>query len=341
MNFVSGWHIDLKNIPNYDNIIKIIFKEEIEGWIIDKLLTLPDDQVSKKYKNFLLSNICPYTKNFVLDVKYNPKDGIGRMYPSRSLLYLVKTLKHTMFLHDGWKDIDLNKCWPTIMYEFGRTNGYDFKAIGFYIYHFDELVNMFKDFYSKELTADDVKQLFNDCSFGSPFNKWIDKILGKLEGKNLKKNEGNYYNYSSNKIYNLKTTNKHNFYLQYIKEVNTFISLIKENNPELVYKGLRYLESKKKDKTERRINNYLLLNVFGIIESYILSISYDYLVEKNIMKKGYGILEFDGICIPKFPLDVNINDIIYDLNVLIKLKTGFNMFFVHKDYKNIIELNLI
>lgn len=346
MIFVNNWTINLCLIPKYDFILNTIFKEKIEDInILYKLLNLPDDLISgyaKKYIIKILEHI-DIEKGELNVTYYQIIDGLGRFNPNKnlSLLYLPRKFKHTIFKCDNWIDIDIKKSYHSIIYEIGKQNNYNFCAIYKFINNFEEIENMFKEYYSEKLNNEDIKKLFLMGIFGGNFRTWLDNLKNNVYISNIPEN--NYCRGIDIRLpiihYSLKKYDVHPFYIKYINEFKIFYDFVTNNNEDLKNIIIERLKQKTKKITEKIINNHILHYFFGIIESNILTIAYKFLIEKKIIEEGKCILEFDGICIPNFPNYIDINDLLNELNNLIYVETNFNIIFTHKPYNETFTVN--
>jgi len=94
--------------------------------------------------------------------------GCGRHYPkyNRSIVSQYKKVKHTIFKHLGYSDLDMVKGHPTIAVEMAKTCGMTpLIGVQYYIDNFDTIVKETSDYYSADedniLDDGDVKMLFN------------------------------------------------------------------------------------------------------------------------------------------------------------------------------------
>ena len=355
--------LNIKAIPDYSYITDNTFHEIIYDTKIIKNL-LESNIITDNHKKLLL-RIYNKMDNGVLNVKYNNLLGnIGRFYPESniSLLYLPRMIKHTIFKSEKWIDIDIVKSYPTIIYEIGRINGHNFHTIYEYINNFEDICNMFRDFYSDKLTNSSIKNLFNNSIFGGNFITWVHHIENNTNDKNGRKDinilkgldccyNEEYSDYDHYMFVNYKYTDKNiklkthkvnPFYEQYLKEFKIFFNIILVNNTELINLVIKDLKNKSIVYNQKKINYLTLHHFFGTIESYIISISYNFLLEQQIIVPGNVILEFDGICIPNFPhfKDKNIiNQILKELNEKIYRLTNMNFKFIYKAYEDTLKIN--
>jgi len=371
MLFLNKWEIIINKIPNYDYILNYSFEEPINVNLLMKIYNLPDNELSithKKIIKFLLLKNINFEEG-ILNVKYSQIiKNLGRFYPdnNRSLLFVPRKIKHTLFKYENWIDIDIKKSYPSIIVEVGKLNGYKFQAISEYINNFEKVCDDFREYYSPEIENDYIKNLFNNSIFGGKFNYWILCLKnGKVFKYNVStdrtfKDKTNEYVSSQNTFTNLdleeeyikipefkkiilKRENIHPFYKKYMEEFNIFFNNMLENNEELINLCIDFLinKNKKVNLTSSKIKHYVLHNYFGIIESYILTIAYDFLIEKGIILEGKCLLEFDGICIPNCKDKFDIDSLLMELNSIIYNKTRLNIIFTYKPYKNYYNINII
>ena len=142
MDFLNGWTIDVHKVPKYTNIINQTFIEKVDP-ILLKMIYKSDDELFGDTKDTIIN--LANEKTGELKVKYESLyQGLGNLEPvnNNSISCLgSRYLRQTIFEYMGYKEIDIVKAYPTVMYEVSKKNGIILENIRYYIDHFDEIVD--------------------------------------------------------------------------------------------------------------------------------------------------------------------------------------------------------
>ena len=315
--FLDGWKIELSKLPHYEHF-KGEFIEALDYHLLqliydsDFLETRPE--IKANLKN-LLENINKKTGE--LKVHHNQRFKCGRFYADQSisLIPLSKHIKHTVFKFLRWLDIDMVKGHPSIAIEMGKLIGQSFPAFGNYVNNFENICKTLSEFYSVEgeepLDKDNIKWLFNSMIYGGGFNNWVKNIMKGDETYNGKK---------------MKNENViHDIIKDFKNECMFIANKIYKDNPSLSKK----VADKKEDLYGKKCSTCSYW--FQIIENHIVYIVAEFLLDRKILKpKRFGE-EYDGLNIPPCNIS-NKDELINDINALVKLKTGMDIKFKFKDY---------
>lgn len=318
----TDWTISLADMPKYTEF-RGEFIEPLDSHILQLFMETTNPNITsimkQEIQDKLIKNINHTTGN--LSVYHHQTHGLGRFYPNDniSLIPHSKYIKHSIFKYLGWKDIDMVKGHMTIALEMGKSVGLAFNAIQRYVDSFPEICEEVREFYQLDdgdnaLADDDVKWLFCVMMYGGGLKCWVDG-LGEGDEK------------CGYKPRQVKNSDKYAPFAQSFKtETKTIIDRIYTKNPGLVRK------LKKPDdelfKTKGSVASYW----FQTIENHIIHIVYTHLVEQKLIKPKVCGLEYDGLCLPPLLKNVDEDQLIDDINTIIRLKTGLNVKMKFKDY---------
>ena len=318
----NDWTISLSDIPDYPDF-KGEFTEPLDAHIlqlfIDSTNPIITPIMKQEIHDKLLKNINYQTGE--LKVKHRQPYGLGRVYAENniSIVPFARVIKHTVFDYMGWRDIDMIKGHPSIACEMGKKVGLSFNAIERYVTSFPEVCEEMREFYQLDndenaLTDDDIKWFFNACIYGGGLDTWV---KGLEEGSEEK-------GYKSKKLRNKGIRSP--FADQFYTEAQKIMDRIYTKNPSLVRK-FKKPEEKQYD-TKKRVTHFW----FGIIENHLLYTVYQHFIEQQLITPRRCGLEHDGLNLPRFLKAVDEDDLIADINTIIRLKTGLVVRMKFKDY---------
>lgn len=316
MKFLNSWTLLLDKLPTY-TAFKKEFIVELDYALMMKMYKSNYKEYNVKRKALLKPLLDAMNKKNMLKVRYGNRYGLGRFYPDNSIspICVSRHMKHTLFQHIGWVDLDMVSGHQTILYEISKTCGFADKFVTIKKY-IDNRQSIFKELikhYSTEeqlLSEDDVKDIFNIVIYGGGHSTWLEQMKeAEIE---------------------LKTTEMHPFVRNFIAECRNFMELIYINNPDIVEKVRGDLTEEYKIKS--RVMSYWC----GTVENHIVHTCYKYLVKRGAIEKGNIALEYDGLCLKLINNNAEFMDsLLYDINALIVKETGLNVKMRWKGYKDI------
>jgi hypothetical protein len=372
IKFLTNWKIDLSKVPAYIDFNQD-FKEQVD-YELSKLILNYDgddrltDEVKIEFKK-LFDRINPETS--MLSVHYSPRYKIGRRYPDcpdqffpngipnpnynkhySGLISQPRIIKNTIFHYQDWVDIDQKKGHPTLLLSIAEANGVDLPAYKTYLLdgNFDNIVREFSDWYNvdPELSVDqlklmsdeeqkeyfktridkkDIKWLFNKTIYGGGHKKWIEDIKNGSWSKDGKK----ICRRCPKDIKN--QNNPHPFYTAFKKDTRKVIDRVYIDNDALAEIVCKDIQGG--DDMDWKRKNRVMSYFCGIIENEITFRAYKYLINKNLVEKGFCSWALDGITIPApssfEKIDVHFNE----MNEYVRNQTGLSRItFVRKVFDN-------
>ena len=345
MTLINNWSININNLPDYNEFYNTEFVEIIDNINIISYINNISESVipesKKKYFKRIFDNFKIINDKAYLNVKYNRLYPLGRFYPSNnlSLLYAPREIKQIIFKNENWLDLDIKKCYQTIIYEIGKLNNYNFKTIYRYIYDNDNLYNEFNTFYNNKISKTDFKKIFCSLIFKSNFFNFLDKIFEEKVCP-LENDYINEFNFLDN-IYNDKISSKDNKFRyyhkvcplldEYINEINIFRYNILNSNVDFINIIKNYIMEKQPNISKFKYENLIICKYLDTIESYVLFIVYNFLKNKNLIHNNI-ILEFDGLCIKNCQNKHYLIDLIPEINNEIFKHSNLNIIIDHKIY---------
>ena len=314
LNFIDGINIIIKNIPKYPDFngkFTINIDRELCKIINDYTEFHPS--IKTLFRNTVIANI---GNNGDLFVKHSQRFKLGRFYANGdiSLIPHARAIKHTIMHYGGWCDIDQIKGHSTIAVELFKDK-LPLPNIKHYIDNFDDVANklvMYHSTVETPLNTGDIKYLFNLLIYGGSFNTWVKKITANDDLKG----------YVGKEIINKNTP--HDFVINFMNECREMSKLIVLNNPDLV----KIVKKEEQWKTIGSTTSYF----FQIIENHILYITYQFMVDKGIIKSKECELEYDGLCFPP-TIEYNKDALITELNQHIVDITGLHIKYKFKGYE--------
>lgn len=329
MKFLKNWKIETSKVPTYT-----AFKQKFIVDIDYKLLKLISETEHKeitedrlKLLKPLLDAIDPRTNK--LPITYYHPFNLGRFYATNSLspINVSRHFKHTLFTFMDWIDLDMVRGHPSIIYSIAKNNNLHLKTFEKYLGNRDKIIAELLEYYQSEepedpdelwnpLEAKDIKDIFNISIYGGGHSTWVSQMA--KEGKEV------------------GTTLIHIFEKEFVEDCRLVMDYIYNSNPDI-------LEKVKGEETNLyKLKCKVMAYFCGTIENEILHIAYKFLCERGIIKNNTLLLEYDGLCFPN-PHMENLDEIINELNYIIREKTKINVRMINKQYepeyvhKNIIE----
>ena len=289
-------------------------------------------------------------------VNYNRHENnpFGRSNPNNAIgLFSIRSeIRHTL-ASENFEDVDIEGAHPNFLEQILRYNNIDCNCLKEYVNnrqsYFDLVVETFKLKSLPAVQADPKllkklpKNLFIRILFGGGIYKWIDtNFIPKPEGQSEQEPAEKFEvviarvnNWLSNS--GIKIPARINAFIQEIKRITKIIA---DANPEL--SEIVKENKAKAGKTEYNLNGSICSFFLQEKEIIILEQIFIYCKEKGYVGENNNcVLCADGIMIEKH---LYKPEILTQLNILVKLKTGFNLTFTNKamdeDYLKILDKNL-
>jgi len=316
MKILENWTLLLAKLPSYV-AFKGTFDIDIDVELLNLIMKNDNPEFTKERKQ-LLSNVIEKVdkKTGTLKIKHNQRYGLGRFYPDNSIspICLSRHIKHTLFHHLNYIDLDMVKGHPTIIYNIAKMNNIQLPTFEKYLKDptsiFEQLIEYYSATDETPLTEDNVKDIFNISIYGGGHNTWIQQM--------------------SEKGIELSTCEPHSFVTQFIKECKIVMELIYLNNKDIVDRIKGSLTD------EYQIKSRTMSYWCGSIENEIIHICYKFLVKRGIIiDKKNVVLEYDGICFKQNDgLDSELLDsVLCELNDKILKETNLQVTMKWKGYK--------
>lgn len=315
MKFLNSWTLLLDKLPTYTSFKKE-FNVELDYALMMKMYKSNYAEYSADRKMLLKPLLDIMDGKDLLKVKHNQRYGLGRFYADNSIspICISRHMKHTLFQHLGWVDLDMICGHPTLLYEIAKKNSLEHKFV--YIKKYlDNRQSIFKTLishYSTEeqlLTDDNVKDIFNIAIYGGGHSTW----LKQMKEKGI----------------TLATETPHCFVSAFITECRNFMELIYINNPDVVEKVKGNLTD------DYQIKSRVMSYWCGTIENHIVYSCYKFLVKRSVIEKNNIVLEYDGLCLKLTNNDPEfMESLLYDINALIVKETGLNVRMKWKGYND-------
>jgi len=336
--FLNGLTINRDEIPEYPEFKKK-FTERLDKSICDIILQSNNPVFTPEMKSCFRNNVVNHIKNNELKTEWRPNYGIGRYHPKGniSLTPISKYIKHTIYSHMEYIDIDMVRSHSSIAVEINKTlpkeQQLNLSAVQNFINNRDAICDKCIRLWSldnedNKLTRDDVKYLFNLTIYGGSFNTWINKYLC---GDPLYNRKGKLIHYD-------RLCQE---YEDFQEQIKIFGRAIFRANDELdIYLTDKKIEVGKMCEGETTFSkkSRVVSFFYQAIENHIVYECFLYLVKKNIIEKSettyYATLEFDGICIPYPPVLFDEAKILKKMNKRIKKETGLDVKMDWKKYKS-------
>jgi len=364
MTEMNCLNLTLSQRPNV--LDGITLYEPVDISVLDKLInssllktTFNNPFCKKKYTNEYtqLTHYRSLIDRGRAVVNYNRYENnpFGRSNPDNAigLFSIRREIRHTL-ASERFEDVDIEGAHPNFLEQILKYNVIECPCLQEYVNnrqsYFDLVIETFKlkslpavqD--NPKLLKELPKNLFIRILFGGGIYKWIDTnfIPKPEEQSDLKKPVEEFSvviarvnNWLSNS--NIKIPAKIN---DFIREVKRITKKIADANPEL--SEIVKANKAKNGKTEYNLNGSICSFFLQEKEIIILEQIFIYCKEKGyIGETNNSVLCADGIMIEKH---LYKPELLKQLNVLVKLKTGFNLTFTNKamdeDYLKILDKNL-
>lgn len=317
MKILDNWTLLLAKLPSYV-AFKGTFDIDIDVGLLNLIMKSDHPEFTKERKS-LLSNVIEKIdkKTSTLKIKHNQRYGLGRFYPDNSIspICLSRHIKHTLFHHLNYIDLDMVKGHPTIIYNIAKMNNIELPTFEKYLkdptHIFQQLIEYYSATDETPLTEDNVKDIFNISIYGGGHKTWIEQM--------------------SEKGIELATCEPHSFVVQFIKECKIVMELIYLNNKDIVSRVKGNLSD------EYQIKSRTMSYWCGAVENEIIHICYKFLVKRGIIiDKKNVVLEYDGICFKQNDeVDSELLDsVLCELNDKILKETSLQVTMKWKGYKS-------
>jgi len=357
MNFLDGWRLDTRKVPKYEDITGHIFTEQVDVTLLNMINKKSSEKNEiNNHKNnitIVLDNVNKKTGQ--LQVQYTSGcNGLGELEPVNKISMLCsgnRTVRHTMFEYMGYKEIDINKAFMTLMYEISLKNGILFSSMKNYITNYeaidDDIISYYKSYeinlvVKNKPKNDLIKRFFSCIYIGGTYkdffvgnsNLLYISSLGSFVEKNcLAKFRGI--------IEELKLDIKtipppHPFFENFIKEFNIFKKYVVDNNFHL----MAYIDNKCPT-INQHLKEIALVQIYR--DTFIFNATanaYYFLVRHNVIPPYSALLQNDSIIIPPIHPQINMNQLSDQLNAYIYAKTGFRFIYRLKPW-NVYSKKLI
>ena len=333
ISFMNGFEIKIKQVPKYA-CWKGDWVEQLDKPLARMLCESMDPRLTDAMKGLFFEKIyARMNDNGINKVKWSAPYGLGRHYPSQdfpvgSITFHSKYIKNTMFAYLGWRDLDMVKGHPTILYEFCKNLPVPrlLPAFECYLQNFEttawqELAEHYQKVDQPVVTQGDIKDLFNSTIYGGGHNAWVAKMLKGDEKKGKKPKEVN--------------SAEHPLYTGFKQDCVAVADSIWEHNQELYDKvkgdGLNKFKQPMSlwEKKSRTMSFWC-----GIVENEILKHSYDYNCKNGLLKERTAGLSMDGFTQPPFLAAYTDEEFhLNGLNDYIREKTGLAVKMIWKPFK--------
>ena len=348
MDFLNGWTIDVHKVPKYTNIINQTFIQKIDP-ILLKMICKSDDKLFQYSKDTIIKLASENTGE--LKVHYESSyQGLGYPEPvnNKSILYVGShSFRQTIFEYMGYKEIDIVKAYPTVMYEVAKKNGIILENIRYYIDHFDELVDDVVSYYEsygidlerienvlgkKSSKSDKLKGFFICIANGGTYNDWFyggGNLVKISSFGNYLKNNCMYKNRGIIKKtdgFNGEIPPPHPFFVKCIQDFTIFTKYVVDNN----YEIMKIVNTACPLLTTNMKENAVYQIFCSTIICNATATAYSFMVNRKIINPGNCLLQSDSLIIPN--LEYN-SDLFTDLNLHIYKKTGIPFKYIHKPWK--------
>jgi hypothetical protein len=314
MKFLNSWTISLDKLPAY-TAFKANYEMKLDATLLNAIYHSDNPNFTADRKQLLLPILEKINKKTgILKVKHNQRYDVGRFYPNNSIspICVSRHIKHTLFHHLNWIDLDMVKGHPSILYYIALKNGRELKAFKKYLDNPTAVFDKLKSYYSTEesqLSDDNIKDIFNIAIYGGGHNTWLSQM--------------------GNEKIDVSTTIPHPDVVEFLNECKILIDLVYLNNPLLVEKVKGNLTDEYSIKT--RTMSYWC----GTIENHIVYNCYRLLEKRGIANKQNCALEYDGLCLKRTAshTDEFLESILNDINDKIFKETGLAVKMKWKQYK--------
>lgn len=303
--FLNGLTIDLEKIPDYPLFDNTTFKEQIDEILCYKILKCNDERILIESKQEFQDKIIKNLNKNEINVSYFASQSLGRRYVKYNcgLTPMCRYIKHTIFKHANWVDIDMKKSYPNIIRSLATFANVQLPAYDYYIHNFDDIVTNLIDYYAMEgqprLMKDQVKWLFSIIIFGGDEHVWQYKLANLSRSDRAK---------GYKKII-IPDKSLPDYVKNFKAETKLMVNKIENKNAELL--KLLWNDKKTSDDNINSMISYYL----GIIENQILYYSIEFMVRLQCIKLPYASLAYDGFTVPAWE---KVDKMIFDIELLNK-----------------------
>ena len=348
MNFLDGWTLDTRKIPKYEDITGHIFTEQLDVTLLN-MIHKESSEISKDYHKNNITNILDNInkKTGQLQVQYSSDyNGLGDLTPVNTISMLCsgnRIIRQTMFEYMGYKEIDINKAFMTVMYEISFKNGILLPSMKKYITNYEEIIDDVISYYNsyginlvlKNIPKNYLIKFFFNCIYsggtykdffvGNPNLLFISPLGSSISKNCLTKLTGI--------IERLKLDIQtipppHPFFEHFIKEFNIFKKYVVDNNFHL----MTHVD-KKCPTLDQHFKEFALVQIYR--DTFIFNATanaYSFLVHHNFISPYYSLLQNDSVLIPPIHPQINMNQLLDQLNAYIYAKTGFHFVYKYKPW---------
>jgi hypothetical protein len=344
LEFLNGWAINIDKIPKYDEF-EGDFYEMLDYKLSEIIINSSVDGITEEgkanFKNAIFDKLPPSGLNVV---RHHNRHKLGRYYgdDNGSIIVQSRKIKHTLFQYMGYKDLDQKKSHPNIALMIGSANNERFTYIKGYILEYKRFEKIIIDHFSvktgnaeedekNRLGEDEVKSLFNITLYGGGFKAWVEKTENGdkarcIAPKLIREDSKRFKDYEKSTNPDHAKFKLPSCYLGFKQDCERLKTLIIKHNPALE-EAVRN-DEKNKSGQERTAVSYF----FQIIENHTLYQTYLYLVELKVIKRRWVCLEYDGLCLPRFVIKCDDNELVRKLNAHILELTGLAIEYKIKGY---------
>jgi len=314
-----------KRASTLDNIILLEFTDpNLVNAVIDS------EEFKKEYTNKYSQTVAiqQYTNishqlrtyNSIFDKKIGaykvqykkPRHRWGRVHPKGSLGFTCFGTKiRNTLMYKNYIDIDVENAQIVIIQNIAKSNNIELSAIDHYCDNRDEILKEISNEYN--VSRKKAKKLFLQLSFFGTFESWC----------------------RDNNIEDVTKTFK--FVEQFDNDIKTLYDILKPVNNDLYEMARKHKQNVK----GCFLSLYLQEYETRIMECAINYLMYDTEIMnfKNNDKYKVGTYEYDGIKLLKQNVDrYGIDNLINDLQNVVKEKMGFNIKFVQKEIGDWVDL---
>ena len=316
MQFLNRWTIDVEKIPEYQSF-RNKFTVKVDRQLLQLLRDVPELQPmlqtpDPKYTDItqlnMINNVIDHTSQVTNKIKLQhfQKYKVGRFYgyilpdsnTSITPVVMSRHLKHTLFAYMNMLDLDMVKGHMTIIYQVALKNSLTLGTFYNVITNFETIATEISKFYTFDeefpITQEEIKLLFNATIYGGNLNTWFSSL--EKEGIIVSNRE------------------PHPTYTSFLSECNVIISLVFANNNALT----TLIKKPQVDESEFKLKNRTMSYWCQIIENEILHIATIQLEGAKVLVKNTYLLEYDGICLPQPPSNIDLSRQLAILNSVIR-----------------------
>ena len=310
MKFLKNWKIETGKVPAY-TAFKKQFTIDVDYKLLQMMSEVKDKEITEDRLKLLRPLLQAIDKklNKIKLTYYHPY-SLGRFYATNSLspINVSRHFKHSLFSYMDWIDLDMVRGHASIIYSIAKNNNIHLKTFEKYLTNRDAVVAEMLQHYQSDpptLAEKDIKDIFNISIYGGGHSTWVKQMAE--DGKEV------------------GTSEIHDFEKEFVNECRTIMDYVYISNSEILDKV------RGEEKNEYKLKCKVMAYFCGTIENEILHIAYKFLCERGIIQNDLVLLEYDGLCFPN-PHVENLDEIINELNFIIRDKTKLNVRMINKKY---------